>query len=262
MNNPPQIVLAIPTLQYQKGTVDSLLRVMTDNPFSGFVSITGCLLPYARNKAIELVYQNNPEFTHVMFIDDDMDAFETQSILDLLNVDKDIISGLTVTRRPPHTIPNKIKVTDEDLKNRIVLKVDFVGMAFTLIKREVLDAVREETPEGPIWFTMDREPRESYISDISDFVRDNCMNFFSQKSEDQRLILGDLLRETIIFGRTLHLGSILSGEDFAFCKRAKVLGFYSFVHCGVQVGHVGTRTFTIADILCTEKSQQQSQLVS
>ena len=62
------------------------------------------MLPQGRNKAVEKAYEFCPEFTHLVFIDDDMCNFGPDHIVALVNADKDMISALVVCRHPRYEI--------------------------------------------------------------------------------------------------------------------------------------------------------------
>ncbi len=235
----PKVILAICTLQYEKKTVDCLLSVMTDRIFDGWVIPECCLLPQNRNKAIAAAYRENEDFTHIMFIDDDMNSFTSQHVAHLWKADKPIIQGLTVARKPPYTMIHfQDEFSDAEMTEKIkageLCPSKYVGMAFTLIKREVLDATREETPDGPVWFTTDRDPREGWDGEVARFIKD-----VDRDGLDREIVL----RDAIELGRYAHIGSCLSGEDVNFCRRAKNVGFDCWTHLGVHIGHIGSHTF-------------------
>ena len=104
-----------------------------------------------------------------------------------------------------------------------------VGMAFTLIKKEVLDAVQEQTVDGPIWSNTDRVERKSFQDEVANFE-------------------GTFL-EAIAMGQNSHIGTTLLGEDISFCRKAIKLGFKCYTHTGVIIGHMGKQSFSIIDTL-------------
>lgn len=233
-----------------------------DNYFNSFISlliegllyrysrVKGSLLPFARNKALRQVYANDPDFTHVLFIDDDMCNFGPFHLKRLLKADKDIISGLFTQRAPPFQITsaflNKNKTLVEDIKAGNIGEAYFTGMAFTLIKKKVLDAMMEETTDGPLWFNIDRLPRDSFETEVEEFVKEKI-----EKYEDIIKIdidfLKDSLLEAIAMGATCHRGSIPLGEDITFCRQARIMGFEVWVDCGCPIGHKGEKIYDYRD---------------
>lgn len=234
-------ILAVCSMHWQHNTVFDLLQVVKSNFFAGYILNSGTLLPQARNKAVETAYKECPDFTHLIFLDDDMCNFNVSFFDELVKADKDIISALVVARKPPYKAVISLALSIEEIlkliKNYQVVESPTVGMAFTCIKREVLDTMQEETPDGPIWFTTDRLARDGFDEEVDNFVKEPFGDIKAQ------------LRRAILFGQMSHLGSRLLGEDIAFCRKAAMLGFKSFVHCGIVVGHIGEKSFTIRDNL-------------
>ena len=246
-------VLAICSLQYDPGCVWSLIELIKTNFFVGHVQVTTTLLPGARNTAIQQALLNNPDFTHLLFIDDDMVDFTIDHVEELVKADKDIISALVTMRKPPYTIPIELEGENSfDMKNILsfikeerILPALHTGMAFTLIKRNVIDKLAEDTPKGQVWFTMDREPRDTFHKEMMQFAHDLKNKIVDGISLDVYTVISD----AVAFGMSAHIGSDLLGEDIAFCKRAKKFGFQPFVHCGVIVGHMGSKPITVRDTI-------------
>lgn len=235
------MVLSIASLQFQHKTVLSLLDLFASSPFDGYAISAICLLPQARNATLNLLYENNPNFTHCLFLDDDMAGFTIDHIRALWQADKPIISALVTGRKPPYKLVIFSDDTDaqmiEHIKKQEVIHTQRCGFAFTLVKREVLDAVREETPDGSIWFTTDRSARDEWETDAADEVK-RLYEMMDNEGD-----LKDTLYAAMDFGRCAHIGARLVGEDVAFCIRAKDAGYKTYVHCGVPVGHIGETTF-------------------
>ena len=239
----PKIILCLPTLgQYTKEYLISLMTTITpQNPFVGFIITETSLLPFSRNQCIKLAYEKHPDLTHIIFIDDDMTHFGLWHIAKLVQDDKDIVSAIMTFRSPPYSIVGSFddnsKIT-EYCENKQLVRAHYTGMAFTLIKREVLDALKEETHNGPIWFTMDREPRKSFENEKLEFIDDLIMDYQGKDTKVPKS-LRKTLEEAIAFGQTSHIGTDISGEDISFCNRAKKLGFEVWIDCEVIVSHVG-----------------------
>jgi len=234
---------------------------MTKNCFVGYITTNMSLLPIARNIAIQAAYENNPNFTHIFFLDDDMCNYDDRHVAALWRADKPIISALMTMRKPPYQICSKFvsDFNDESfnkaIQNSEVIEAIHTGMAFTLIKREVLDSLREETPEGPIWFTSDRSKRGTYLSESEEFISKYQNRLTELFEKDKAFSIHDFLHtamfEAIIFGSKLHENTIALGEDVSFCQRAKAFTFPTFVHCGAYIGHVGRQ---VCDITSNAKS--------
>jgi hypothetical protein len=254
-----RIVAGVCSLEsFKRQFVESLVETICDGVLDNWCSISGTLLPFTRNLIIRKVYVHTPDFTHIMFIDDDMYGFSGEHIRRLAEADKDIISGLMVYRSKPHKIVSSFINGEENLREDIkqgnLREAHFTGAAFTLIKREVFDQTLEETPQGPIWFTTDRMPRESFEVECEEFIKEKvkCCNEYSLDSENYRVEDFDkdvksILQDAIVFGQQSHIGSIMLGEDIAFCKKARQLGFNVWVDCGCVVNHLGERGYNVND---------------
>lgn len=224
--------------QVHHATVFSLLNTFAQKPelFDGFLIIQGTLLPHARNKIVQYIYEAEPDFTHILLVDADMCNFNHEHIQKLIDADKDIISGLFNERKPPYGTISAFTEEDADnfkdnFENGRVLSTEIVGTAFTLIKRKVFDKMRELTSEGPIWFTCDRFPREGISEEIKSFVEESIKDYAN--NPEQTII------DAIFFGQTSHIGSRFLGEDINFSRKAVALGFKLFIHLGCVIGHVG-----------------------
>lgn len=225
---------------FPKGAVDSLILVCSSGIIRTYLTVQGTLLPMARNATIAAVYENNPKFTHLILIDSDMMNFGPQHIIKLIEDDKPIVSALVVQRQPPFKLVIHSFKSDQELYNAIqkkeIVESVNVGMAFTVIKREVLEAMREETDAGPIWFTTDREEREGFQTEVDKFKLDvkSLTKEFGIKDNN----VNDIIDKAVAMGQLSHKGTELIGEDIEFCRRARKMGIISWVDCGVQVGHI------------------------
>lgn len=219
------------------GFITGIMRLAHSRILFGWSVANISLLPFVRNNAIEAAYREESDFTHLLFIDDDMSEFTEDHVLQLLEADKSIISGLIVSRLAPYRILSQL--TDETpeqikwhIEHQSILKEKHVGMAFTLIKREVLDTMQQPYPGGRVWFTMDRSQRVGFA--------DECMNLIKNTELD----VTEKIKEAVLLGLTAHIGTELIGEDVEFCRRAAAFGFGAYTHCGIIIGHAG---FTVRD---------------
>lgn len=232
-----KIVIGVCTLQWEKRAVDSFLDLVTQGEFAGWAIPDSALVAPARNKVIIGALEKCPDFTHLLFIDDDMTDYTVHHVGKLLQDDKDIISALVTARRKPYTMiaPFLKERTPTEIiqlvENNEVVETGFCGMAFTLIKRKVIDNLREDTDGLPVWFDQDRSPRDSFEDEIQDFIANRSE--FTEKD----------LRTSILMGQNSHRGTTLIGEDVSFGRKARKAGFTCWVDCGVSVGHIGQNTY-------------------
>ncbi|GJQ50842.1 MAG: hypothetical protein HKUEN01_32280 [Candidatus Kuenenia stuttgartiensis] len=128
------------------------LMAPVNTPSLDYASITiasNAMVHRARNKMIEQLLAE-PEITHMLFLDDDMQP-SPDALEKLLQADKDIIGGLCFTRRlpPEPTIYQEIMEGDKPLYRNMynypkdtVVKVDATGGAFLLVKRAVFEKLK------------------------------------------------------------------------------------------------------------------------
>ena len=254
------IVLGLATKGYEKTTVDHLLQLTASGILKAFITTGGSLIPYCRNKVIQQIYKLEPEFTHALLIDDDMTAFDRTTVEQLLEADKDIITPLMTTRSwPPKLVYDPVDY--EDIKNKRIVDADHTGTAFMLIKRHVLDELMMPAPAGPLWFTLDREPRVGFNEEIEEKLEEyNRLQCRNEPGFNERI--KSYLLSLIALGRYAHLGSDLLGEDIGFCHRAKDAGFDVCVHTGLYVGHVGSRVYTPFDHMKSIRMQYEGKELS
>ena len=162
-----RVVIATPIWHMiNSETLHKLYILSQDINIIGRVAVHHENVVIARNKllrAIEEEFKGEYQYTHVLFIDSDM-SFSVNDFETLLRLDKDISMGLAVRRgkygNPPAYIPLSGNVTDHSpllkalaLEGPSAIPVKAGGMAFTLIKRKVINNLRETLPNGDEeWF--------------------------------------------------------------------------------------------------------------
>ena len=250
-----KIVAGMCTLNgFPKDFFDYFIKTALCNIFESVCTIESAILPMARNQVIALAYANSPDFTHILFLDSDMSEFCGEHVAKLVEANVSIISGACTLRRPPYTLVNPFAGKNDDeavieyMKSGDVHECTQVGMAFTLIKKEVFDAVQGETSQGPVWFNIDRLERDGFEAEIEEFIESKLADL-NKSLDEHKCYTDETLREAIVMGQTSHLGSPILGEDITFSRKAKKLGFNCYTHCGVIVGHLGTRAYNFADTL-------------
>ena len=255
------IVLAVCSIHMASECMDALIKLLMTNSIGAYITTRISLLPQARNEMVRKAYEYNPKFTHLLFIDDDMSNYSLDHVIKLIEADKPVISAFVTMRMPPYRLVNSFHGdSSEDIIKYIqeeqIKETKHVGMAFTLIKREVLEDVCEMTEDGPIWFTTDRDERNTFEQELK-LKHDEWMEKLNKKRnkfdtytealkyED----FSEILEEAVIFGQQAHIGSMMLGEDITFSRRAIRCEYKLYIHCGCIVGHVGNRSFNVRDAL-------------
>lgn len=244
LQSEPRVIACVCTLgAISRRTVDSLIPLCASGKIAGWICVEGTLIPTSRNLAIEKAFEHDPDLTHILFIDDDMCNFDSNSLQRLLDHNLPIVGALAVSRKPPHQPICEISLLDnlkEKIQEKQVIEVDHCGMAFTLIKREVLNEVYEDTETGRIWFCTDRYERRTFQEEIEAYI---CTNQNSKES------IPTIIVQAINFGRTARVGSPLMGEDVWFVHQAQRFGYKCYIDCGIPIGHLGLKDYTIFDFV-------------
>lgn len=167
------------------------------------------LISRARNTLVAK-FLNNPDSTHLFFVDADI-GWEPWQLLVLLNHQKDVVGGLY----PMKTLPIKWVVNGvegaETEDNGNLLEVSKTGTGFMLIKRDVFDKVKEH--DDTIHFNND--------IGLDPALDKNMYTFFDTVVRDGRYY----------------------SEDWDFCEKFRDLGGKIWVDKRVLLRHTGTFVF-------------------
>jgi hypothetical protein len=170
------------------------------------------LISRARNTLVAK-FLNNPQSTHLMFIDADI-GFEPWHLLVLLNADKDVVGGLY----PMKTLPIKWVVNGfegaETSEDGNLQEVSKTGTGFMLVKRHVFDKLNSHPAV------------KSFANDIG-----------LPKELDQHLktYYDTAVRENRYYS-----------EDWTFCENWRDLGGKIWVDKRVLLKHSGSYVFDFA----------------
>ena len=173
------------------------------------------LVPRARN-ILNAMFLEAKECTHLMFIDADIE-FEPESVIRMLAMDKDLITGAYPKKTLPVDYAINLKFAD---KEKTQVKVDMgaievldASTGFWLMKREVVDRMIEGYPEL------------FYLNDSSIDAKFNqyCYSFFDtiHDPDDNRYL----------------------SEDNTFCRRWQKIGGSIWLDPNTKLNHVGSFTF-------------------
>lgn len=199
-----------------------------------FTNIDSSEIVTVRNMMASYVARNE-EFTHLLFIDDDMD-FDPDTIITMLRADVDVIGAVcplrkidleafhAATREGKSVIEATAAATSFVVRHfpaqvevkEGIFKIRGIGMAVTLIKRRTLLTMIEkgavdkrDRPESLGPDTLGN----SYVYGFFDPVRDENSN------------------------------NLLS-EDYSFCQRWRLdCGGDVFALCDARIGHIGPYNF-------------------
>tara|TARA_R110000744_G_scaffold215021_5_gene333903 strand:- start:173 stop:1060 length:888 start_codon:yes stop_codon:yes gene_type:complete len=173
------------------------------------------LVPRARN-ILNAMFLEAKECTHLMFIDADIE-FEPESIIRMLAMDKELITGAYPKKTLPVDYAINLKFAD---KEKTQVKVDMgavevldASTGFWLMKREVVDKMIEGYPE--LFYLND--------SSIDPKFNQYCYSFFDtiHDPDDNRYL----------------------SEDYTFCRRWQKIGGQIWLDPNTKLNHVGSYTF-------------------
>jgi hypothetical protein len=166
------------------------------------------LVTRARNNLMAKM-MNNEKATHFMFIDSDI-RFNAESIFQMIAADKDIIAGLYPKKAYP--IAYNINLNQETKIQGPLFTVDTAATGFLMFKRKVYTDL------------IAAHPNTKYVDDVG----------LGKQYEPNMYAIFDCYID--------DKGHYLS-EDWAFCRRAKALGYEIWADGRCLLNHTGTHEF-------------------
>jgi hypothetical protein len=144
----------------------------------------------------------DPDWTHVLWIDADL-RFQPEYIHSMLLDDKDIIGGFYPKKGLPIDFASSPAPGGEDTGS--LFETTFVATGFMLIKREVVNAMVEHYREE--------------------------LGFYYQGTDDSVHLFHPIIDK--------DLNKLFLTEDYAFCKRARDIGFKCYMSKRFELPHIG-----------------------
>ena len=132
----------------------------------------------ARNRNVIIEYALSKDFTHILFLDDDL-AIPSDVMFKLINHDKDMVTGFYMMRNYPHR-PILFDIAQEDGacafteligQEEGLIPVVASGLGCCLIKTDVFRVM-----EKP-WITLGEYEKDHWNDDISFFNRARAKGF-------------------------------------------------------------------------------------
>ena len=148
----------------------------------------------------------DPNWTHLLWIDSDL-RWQPQYIHSMILDDKDIIGGFYPKKGLPIDFASSPAPGGEETEH--LFETIYVATGFMMIKRHVIDAMIEAHPE---------------------------LKFYYQGGNDFYDLFAPLIDEDT---NRLYLT-----EDYAFCYRARKLGFKCYMSKRFELPHTGTYEFS------------------
>ncbi len=205
-----KIAICVPNRDDFKGeTVTTIARLTWDICHAGhqplYISSHSCFIDKARNLLWDAV--KSQECDYMLFLDSDVavaNDHKVNVIQSLLELEKDVVVGLYVDKRPPHRLhiyhftADGLLMNQPEWDEKNPFKIDAGPTGFMLISKKVMDAF---TPE----------------------------------------VIAQLGKpfDYMDYGKPTELG-----EDVSFCKRIHKLGFEVWAEPRIQLVHFGKEGFT------------------
>jgi len=207
--------------------------------FNGPTLRGSSVVHWTRNQLIAQLVRSGMEWTHVLFMDDDI-CPEPDALVKLLSHGKDIIGALCTRRKfPPIPVIRKLvgngfQVIYKWPEPEGLLEVDGVGTGMMLISRPAINRIAQA------YFACEYERKYMGMSDEIARAWTKRREEFVNESADA------------FWFRFLPAmdGAGEYGEDMAFCLLAKqVCGLSIWCDTSVHPQHVGTHGFSVKDFL-------------
>lgn len=165
----------------------------------------GMAIDWARSQMASN-FLNNPEFTHLMFIDDDM-AFAADLPYRMLVENLDIVAVpyRRKQRDVKYNIRHGVRVKTVPGRSHLI-GVESIATGMMMIRRNVFEKLESVVPEF----------------------------LYSDKGDKGRLFFRHQLVEDEMVGGVSYMG-----EDYYFCKLARDNGFEVWAYVDEPLGHVG-----------------------
>lgn len=191
-----------------------------------------------RNLVLTKWYDGHPEYSHLLFIDADME-FPTALVRDMLGFGKPLTGCLYARRQWPATAVGRT-FTDGDTVDDVkqgFMKVAGTGAGVMLIARHVVERMLDIMPE-----IIDRN------------VSGHPGAATLEESKSTRLIRA--------FDPFVDERGVKLSEDLAFCARWRACGGDVWANVNHLIGHIGTMNYAIryADYLETKAAAKLAQL--
>lgn len=195
-------------IQYALALSDTVLLLASKGiPVMIKLVASGSLLPAERNRLTEAFLQT--DCTHMLCIDSDL-GWNPQAVLDLIEKDMEFVGGCYPARQGkmfifrPENKEDGSLVVDEEKR---IIKMKYIPAGFMLIKRHVIEKMRADNPD--LYFC----PKHPEAGSSSGYA---------------------------LFHLELRGGEFW-GEDYHFCRIARLSGFDIWADPTIQFDHAGVK---------------------
>jgi hypothetical protein len=214
-----KIFIGTPCFEYKVNAnyVKSLLEFSKNNiNFEPFF-IHDSLITRARNELVAQFYENQENFTHLLWLDGDV-SISASGLQELLNENVNVIAAPIPIKDLTPGAHQSVRRTYEEIRP-YVYKVEAAATGcFLMSKKSVIDLVEN----SKYYFTDDYSERKIY-------------NVFESGIRDQQLM----------------------SEDWDICYKLRDLGYEIYVNSSFPVSHFGVHNYSRGPMLNKEVSKKQ-----
>ena len=175
-------------------------------PFSVETLPSCSLISLGRDIMLARALQD-PNWTHILWVDADL-RFQPHYIHSMILDDKDIVGGFYTKKALPIDFASSPMPGGEDTKD--LFETIFVATGFMMVKRNVIETMMEHYGDE--------------------------LRFVYQGSDRYVDLFAPIIDE--------DNGRLYLTEDYAFCKRARKLGFKCFMSKRFELPHTGPMEFS------------------
>jgi|TARA_R100001510_G_scaffold50815_1_gene50114 hypothetical protein len=243
-NSPHKIMVCTPchsdvSMHYTRAVLKFQQECFAKKISCSFTLLKSSLVTQGRNLCVAEMLSHEDKYTHLLFIDSDID-FNGSTIFKMLDFDKDIISvpypmktlswdkiwrrldlkegainDVNDLAKAGFTFPVKVEDPNSVTVNRGLMELTHAPTGCMLIKREVLEKMIKEYPHLEIF--------QPTIINGKQVKKDNMYNLFD----------------------TLHdpVTKRYYGEDFGFCQRWVDIGGKVYAYIDEYITHVGEYSY-------------------
>lgn len=229
MNNKPIIYFATPCFggQISAPTVQSFIA--TTQFFNRVEQTQGVgwywdtdtwdsLISRSRN-VVSAKFLSNPVYTHLMFIDGDIEWPDPGEIIKLILHDRDIVAGIYPKKQEPPRYVINFNDPENIEHDGHVFRVRDVGTGFLMIKRSVFERMIPLV-DPLVWNLSDTEDAKELEQHYYGFF--DCFNEKRWREDGRKYALS---------------------EDYAFCRRAQELGIDICMDPTIKLNHWGVHCY-------------------
>jgi hypothetical protein len=194
------------------------------------------LIPRARNTLVKW-FLNDPENTHLLFIDADI-QFDPHDILKLLELDKDLI-GMPYAKKQIdwNYIQQQCAAANGNIGKELLEKYGLTYILKCYANQDQASPILEAEEIGTGLMLIKREVLEKMIAAYPDLYAysDDTVRYKMDDMEGRKYYL---LFETMLTDERRYLS-----EDYAFCKRWRDIGGKIHVYLPVVTVHHGSYAY-------------------